>query len=156
MLFRSVFIKQIEELKSALARKANLSEVADNLQKRITKEELSVIMERKVDIKDFEIVIGNKVDSIDLQKLVGVLEHKAEMRDMEIMQKTLERKLAEIESWKNDPSNKVTTKDLDIALASLTEAQRMERESLAIDLEKTINIIRKEVKDDLEFVKKYS
>jgi len=150
----SVFIKQIDEFKALLSQKVNVPELADALQKKASKDDLIVGLQKKADRKEMDSVISRKVDLGDLQKLVGAIEHKANLSDFELMQKRMEMRISELESWIRDPSSKVTTKDLDVALLSVTEAQRMERERLSIDMEKMMNGIRKGVKDDIEVVKK--
>eukprot|EP00826_Nyctotherus_ovalis_P037200 TRINITY_DN3379_c0_g1_i5.p1 TRINITY_DN3379_c0_g1~~TRINITY_DN3379_c0_g1_i5.p1 ORF type:complete len:595 (+),score=254.19 TRINITY_DN3379_c0_g1_i5:106-1890(+) len=150
----SVFIKQIDEFKAVLAQKASMVELSEAVQAKVSKDDLAAGLQRKADRKEVDSMVSRKVDLADLEKLVGAIERKADLSDLELMQRRVEMRVAELETWTRDPSGKVTAKDLDVALSSLAEAQRMERERLAIDIEKTMNGIRKGVKEDIDSVKK--
>lgn len=150
----SVFIKQIDEFKAVLAQKASVVELSEAVQSKVSKDDLAAGLQRKADRREVDAAAARKVDLADLQKVVGAIERKADLSDLELVQKRVDLRLAELEAWTRDPSGKVTVKDLDVALSSLAEAQRMERERLAIDIEKTMNEIRKGVKEDIDSVKK--
>eukprot|EP01022_Parablepharisma_sp_SALTPOND_P015976 TRINITY_DN2297_c1_g1_i1.p1 TRINITY_DN2297_c1_g1~~TRINITY_DN2297_c1_g1_i1.p1 ORF type:complete len:983 (-),score=93.89 TRINITY_DN2297_c1_g1_i1:14064-17012(-) len=141
----SVFVKQVEDLKATLAQKANLTEVTDAIKRKATKESVASALQKKADKKELDSILSRKVDLTDLQKLVSAVERKVDAGDLEIMQKRLELKLSEIESWSKELSSKITSKDLDIAVSSIAEVQRMEREKMAIDMEKTMNGLRRSV-----------
>ncbi len=141
--------KQLEDLRAALSLKANIAEVNDSLQKKAGKDSITAALLKKVNQKDIESLLARKVDLADLQKLIAAVERKVDSTDLEILQKRQDMKMGEIETMTKEMKMKASCKDLDVAVSSLAESQRIEREKLAIDTERQINEIRKSLKDEL-------
>jgi len=146
------FNKQIEEIKAELKQKLSLAEFTNELSKKASKESVANALQKKADKKETELLFSKKVDLSDLDKIVSAVERKVDQNDLEIIQKRVEMKIADLDNFMKEITQKVSGKDLDIAISSVSEVQRMEREKLAIELEKNINELRKIVNEDSNFI----
>ena len=110
------FAKQMEELKVILSQKANITDVSNEIQKKASKDSVASALQKKADKKEIEAVLSHKVDIADIQKVAAAVERKVDSSDLEIMQKRVDHKLAEVDSLAKELATRVSAKDLDVAI----------------------------------------
>ena len=141
-------IKELEEIRRELKEKATIKDVAEGLSSKANKESVANALNRKANRDELSAALVKKAEIEDLKSVCKLLEDKICARELDSINDVIKEhtnKISDIEQLV-----RTNAQEIQDVLNEKIDLGGLETEKKLINIEKELNILNKDIKDELK------